>query len=130
MAMGFMRQLLSHFYRFTIVSALSFGLQIGLLVLLHGVIGLMEEVAFVLTMAVVFTVNFSLLRRFVYPNQTRSIHGQFIATLSVSLGFRVFEFVMFVILHRLAGIGYLFAATGGARGLMAGQVFRVSPMDF
>ena len=53
--------------RFVIASAVSFGMNLGLAVVLHEIVGLSEELAYAISLAVAFVTSFLLMRYYVYP---------------------------------------------------------------
>ena len=64
------RTLIRDLWRYALASALSFCLVLGLSAGFHEVAGASETLAVALALALAFAVNFTLLRRWVFPGQT------------------------------------------------------------
>lgn len=104
-----MRKMLNGISKFGLLSITSFVVNIGLTVFLHEVIGLVEEVAYPISLIVVFLINFVSLRHFVYDARSGSIRKQFATFLLSSLGFRGSEYLTFLLIHTWIGIRYTIA---------------------
>lgn len=106
------------FGRFLLVSANSFLIQFLLTALLHEWLGVEPPFAYAMVIVVVFLLNFTLLRFWVY-GETRGedpLGRQFSRTILLSVCFRTFEYLLFLLLHLLLGIYYL-AAVALAMGI-------------
>lgn len=95
--------------RFGVAACVCFVVNLGLTIGLHELIGLPEEVAFAIAIASVLVISFMMLRFWVYPEQTLGIGRQFLAHLTTNLGFRVTEYVTFLLLHSVLGLYYVYA---------------------
>ena len=93
------------------LSGFSFAANITLTAVLHELIGVGEEVSFAVALATVFAFNFALMRWFVFAGAGRPLLPQFLGFGLSSLAFRGLEFCTFLVLHQVAGIPYLLAAT-------------------
>lgn len=103
--------LLADLTRYALTSALSLGIILGLSAVLHELVGLSETLAVALALAGAFVVNFTLLRRFVFPGQSAPPMRQFVETAAISVSFRAFEYAVFLALNLGAGVDYLLATT-------------------
>lgn len=103
--------------RFGVQTVVSFGLNVGITVGLHELMGVRESVAFAVALAVVFVVNFLSLRYFVY-RAADGHGGKQLTMFAVStLVFRGGEWVAFYVIHDVFAappyptlIGVLFAS--------------------
>ena len=93
-------------FRFAVLSGLSFGVNFFLTIFLHENLRVREEWAFAIVLALTTVMNFSLLRFFVYPGPHGGLVLQFGAFVASSLGFRILEWVLFVVCHRGLGFAY------------------------
>jgi putative flippase GtrA len=92
--------------RFTLLSGLSFATNFGLTVFLHEVIGVREEIAFAVVLALTTLLNFLVMRHFVYPGCHGNVFTQFgLFTLSSS-GFRGLEYSLFLVFHSWLAFPY------------------------
>ncbi|MDX1682660.1 MAG: hypothetical protein R3336_06040, partial [Phycisphaeraceae bacterium] len=85
---------------------------LGLTAALHEGLGASEEVAFAVALALVFVINFLVLRYFVYPGQTAPLGRQMAETLAASIGFRIGEYLAFLLFHTGFDLPYLPVAAG------------------
>jgi putative flippase GtrA len=92
--------------RFALLGGLSFSVNFGLTVLLHEVLGVREELAFALVLALTTVMNFVLMRSFVYPGRKGALLAQFGLFVVSSLGFRSLEYVLFLVFHTWLGFAY------------------------
>jgi putative flippase GtrA len=92
--------------RFALLSAQSFGVNLGLTALLHDALGVPAERAFAVALAVVFALNFVGLRYFVHPGQARGAGRQLALFLASSAGFRGLEYAAFLIVHSALRVPY------------------------
>jgi putative flippase GtrA len=98
------------FARFCVVTGLSLGLNFGTTIVLHEVLGLAEEAAYALALLAVFATNFVFLRAYIFAAAVRgSARRQFALYALSAIGFRVFEYFAFLVLHTWLGIYYLIA---------------------
>jgi putative flippase GtrA len=111
-------------WRYALASALSFCLVLGLSAFLHEVVGATETLAVALALALAFAVNFTLLRRWVFPGQTVGARRQAAETALASITFRALEYGVFLGLHLGADVDYL-VATAASLCLSAGGKFLV-----
>jgi putative flippase GtrA len=100
------RRSLLRFAVFTVISAaLNFGLTIGL----HEWLGLPEEAAYAIGLAVVFIVNFLGLRYYAFPGRGGRVGTQFAVYAVSSAAFRGAEYLAFLLLHTVLGVHYVVA---------------------
>ncbi len=85
--------------RFGTSGALSFAVNLGGTAFLHELCGFGEEVAFAVALAVVFVMNFLVMRYYVFPGPQRSVTTQLAMFGASSVGFRGAEYLAFLILH-------------------------------
>lgn len=97
--------------RYALTSVLSLGIVLGASASLHELVGLSETLAVALALAGALVVNFTLLRRFVFPGQSAAPMGQFLQTAAISVSFRALEYGVFLVLNLGAGVDYLLATT-------------------
>ena len=94
--------------RFGAMGAVGFGLNIAVTVSLHEWLGAPEELAFAVALAVVFAFSFLTSRYLIFAG---ACHGdprkQFLKFVLSNVGFRVAEYVGFVVLHTVLGLPYL-----------------------
>lgn len=95
--------------RFFLLGVLSFFLTLGLTAFFHEMVALPEEGAYFCAILVVFLVNFSGARYFVFNADGKPIVKQFLQFVVSSLFFRGGEFLAFLLLHSLLGMYYLLA---------------------
>ena len=103
------RTLIRDLWRYALASAFSFCLVLGLSAGFHEVVGTSETLAVALALALAFAVNFTLLRRWVFPGQTVGAGRQAAETAMASITFRLLEYGVFLGLHLGAGLDYLLA---------------------
>jgi putative flippase GtrA len=119
-----LRSALADLRRYALASAVSCCLVLGLSAALHELVGLAETVAVALALVLAFAVNFTLLRRWVFPGQVASVGRQAAETAIASIGFRGLEYAVFLGLHLGLDIDYLIA-TAASLCLSAGGKFAV-----
>lgn len=95
--------------RFGILSAVSFLGNLGITHTLTDRVGAPAELAFAVSIVVIFFVNFACCRWFVFQASDQSITTQLAAFLSSSICFRGIEYVAFLCLHSVLQIHYLIA---------------------
>jgi putative flippase GtrA len=98
--------------RFALLGAVSFSANFGLTVLLHEVMGVREELAFALVLALTTVMNFVLMRTFVYPGRKGRLLAQFGLFVVSSLGFRSVEYACFLVFHTWLGLAYKLVLVG------------------
>jgi putative flippase GtrA len=103
------RNLIRDLWRYALASAFSFCLVLGLSAGFHEIVGASETLAVALALALAFAVNFTLLRRWVFPGQTIGAGRQAAETALASISFRVLEYGIFLGLHLGADLDYLLA---------------------
>lgn len=105
------KSLIIRFGGYSLVSLLSFVLNILLVVFLHEIVGLAERWAYGITLLSLFFINFALMRYGVYRKTLVSGNGvnQMVKCLAVSLSFRLFEWIAFIILTEQFRIYYVIA---------------------
>jgi putative flippase GtrA len=99
--------------RYALASAFSFLFVLASTAFLHEVVGLSETLAPAIALVAAFAVNFTLLRRWVFPGQSRPVGRQIAETAVASLAFRGLEYGLFLALHLGLEIDYL-VATGAS----------------
>ena len=92
--------------RYVALSGLSFWVNLGLTIGLTELLHLPEEVSFFLALVTVFVLNFFGMRYFVYDGRLIPVVTQFLSFLASSFGFRVLEYLAFLILHTWARLNY------------------------
>jgi putative flippase GtrA len=97
--------------RYGLASAFSLLMILALSAALRELVGLPATLAVAVALLSAFFVNFSLLRRFVFPGQQRAPGRQLLETAATSLSFRVVEYLLFLLLFLGLGVGYLIATT-------------------
>jgi len=85
--------------RFLQQSALSFIVNFGITIILHEVLGQAPEVAFAVALVIVFSMNFFLLRFYVYQGKEQPMVRQFMGYSGSAISFRGIEYLSFLILH-------------------------------
>ena len=109
--------------RFLMLSVLSLFVNVGLTISLHELCYLPEELAFAMALVVVFTMNFFLLRYYVYDGIGRQAERQFIIYAGSALAFRGTEYVAFLVLHSWLRLDYRLAVVGIAVGSACAKFF-------
>ncbi len=99
------------FGRFLLLGAVSFGLNLAITAGLHERLAATEELAFLVALAVVLVVNFSVCRRFVFRSTDRDTARQFREFVLSSIAFRGAEYLAFLGVHSWFQVHYLLAAT-------------------
>lgn len=94
---------------FGLLGLVSFTLNLGLSALFHEVMGASEELAFGISLAVIFAVNFLACRYLIFDAAGGNLAQQLTAFTLSSLVFRGMEYGAFLLLHSLIGMHYLFA---------------------
>lgn len=99
----------SSFLRYCLMGVVNAGLGIGMTALLHEVLRASEELAYAVTLATVFVVNFFVSRHYIYDASGGSPVRQFTGFLFSSASFRLLEYASFLLLHSWLGLYYLAA---------------------
>ena len=102
-ALGIQNQAL----RYAGLSVLSFVGNLGLLLLLHEGLGLSNYIAIPIAMACMTTFNFFTIRLAIFRNATANWLKQFAGFLASIAGFRVVEYISFIVLHGVLAVPYL-----------------------
>lgn len=95
--------------RFLVLSGMSFTLNLGLTFLFVSVVGMAEPLGYALTLAIVFCVNFTTLRYYVYGETALNteLRAQLRQCLIVAVSTRVGEWLLFTIAVEGFGVNYL-----------------------
>src|SRR5690606_27990892 len=104
-AVGFWRQL----WRWSVGSALAFGVNIGTAALLHEVIGTTESLAVGISFTLVYVINFFLQRYYIFDSRGCDPWRQVAQFLITSGLFRVAEYGLFLAFHQWLAMQYLLA---------------------
>jgi putative flippase GtrA len=96
--------------RFAVVGAFSYGLGIGLSAALHEAVGLAEETAVAIALAVVLCTNFFLARGFIFRSAGR-LHRQMAHFAVTAVAMRFVEYLLFLGALTAFGLNYLVALT-------------------
>ena len=91
---------------------------------LAKLVGIGESVAPIPALVLAFAINFTLLRRWVFPNQTAPVGRQVAETAIASITFRAAEYGLFLVLQLGLGVNYLIA-TGLSLCISAAGKFAV-----
>ena len=104
---------LGRLMRFGALGAVGFGLNLAITIALTEVLGAPEELAFAIALAVVFIFSFLTSRYLIFVGAaTADPRKQLIKFAVSSAAFRGAEYVCFLLLHTVLGIGYLAAIVG------------------
>ena len=94
--------------RFGAVGAAGFGLNIAITVSLHEWLGAPEELAFAVALVAVFGFSFLTSRYLIFEGASRGdAKRQLIRFVISNAGFRVAEYLGFLVLHTLIGLPYV-----------------------
>ena len=96
------------FLRFALMTGLSACLTVGLPILLHELLGLIEEISVAIALVTAFFVNFFTLRHVVFCS-TGKPRTELFLFLGASIAFRVSEYGSFIILFSFFHINYALA---------------------
>ncbi len=103
------RGVLGKSFRFSVLSIVSFAATIGLTIVSVEVLGIDPLPAHVITLVIVFLLNFAGLTYFVFPGHTDRLFRTFLSFLASTFGFRVLEWIVFALLVTLAAMDYRIA---------------------
>lgn len=95
-------------FRYFLMTGFSATLTLGLPILLHEGAGIAERLSVGLSLATAFVVNFVTIRYVVFRSLGDPV-AELIRFAMTSLGFRVGEYVMFLLLHSIVGVFYVLA---------------------
>ncbi len=93
---------------FTFATAIGFGINIGLTAFLHEILGLSPGISFAVALACAYIINFFNNRKWVFTSDAE-VFPQTVRFLAVSLGFRLAEYLVFLLLYSALGLHYLAA---------------------
>lgn len=96
--------MLGQAFRFGLLSAMSFVLNLGVTVVMTEAAGLPSFVSVALAMVTTTAANFLVLRFFVFPDAEQRWFKQFVGFATSIAGFRLAEYLAFIALH--AGLGW------------------------
>jgi putative flippase GtrA len=96
--------------KFATLGLLGFAVNVGITALTHEVLGAPPEVAFAVALLIVLGLNFISSRYLIFEAATGSAKHQLFRYVLASAGFRVSEYLGFLVIHTLAGVPYLPAA--------------------
>jgi putative flippase GtrA len=99
----------SKVFRYLINTGLSFAVNLGLTALLHEAMGVREELAYAVALAVVFVMNFLMFRFYVFDGRSDQPGKQVGLFLGTSIVFRLVEYLGFLLVHSVLGVYYLLA---------------------
>ncbi len=100
---------INNFLKFGGLSGFSFIVNIGVTFFCHEYIGLHEELSYAIALVTVLVTNFLGLRYAVFKAQKSKPGRQFLYFVLSSIGFRVVEYIIFIIIHSWLGLYYLLA---------------------
>ena len=93
---------------FILASGIGFAINVGLTAFLHEILGIPPGIAFAAALACAYAVNFFNNRKWVFASDAATV-PQVVRFLSVSLVFRLLEYLVFLILYSTLGMHYLLA---------------------
>ena len=105
---GHLKQTIRQAVLFVLASGIGFGINVGLTAFLHEILGISPGISFAVALACAYAVNFFNNRRWVFASDAEAF-PQVVKFLSVSLVFRLAEYLVFVLLHIILGLHYLLA---------------------
>jgi len=93
---------------FGLASGIGFAVNIGITAFLHEALGISPGISFAVALACAYAANFFNNRTWVFNSDAKALPqvGRF---LSVSLLFRLAEYLVFLLLHAMLGLHYLIA---------------------
>jgi putative flippase GtrA len=95
---------------YMIAGAVSVAIVLSVAAALHEIGEVAERGAVAVALLVGLGVNFTLLRRFVFPGQVLGLGRQLLETVATSISFRGIDYVIFLVLNLGLRIDYLVAA--------------------
>lgn len=93
---------------FILATGIGFGINIGLTAFLHEILGIPPGISFAVALACAYIVNFFNNRKWVFSSDAE-VFPQTVRFLAVSLGFRLAEYLVFLLLYITLGLHYLAA---------------------
>ena len=93
---------------FGLASGIGFAVNIGITAFLHEVLGITPKISFAVALACAYAANFFNNRTWVFNSDAKAL-PQVARFLSVSLLFRLAEYLVFLLLHAMLGLHYLIA---------------------
>lgn len=93
---------------FIFATGIGFGINIGLTAFLHEILGLPPGMSFAVALACAYIINFFNNRKWVFSSNAE-VFPQTVKFLAVSLGFRLAEYLVFLLLYGALGLHYLVA---------------------
>lgn len=109
--------------RFGLLSGLSLVVSVGLTVVLHEAVGMLEEWAFGISLVVVFAVNFVACKYWVFEGKAGDLKRQLVIFALSSAGFRLAEYLGFLLVHTVLGVYYLWAMIGLKSAVVLSKFF-------
>jgi putative flippase GtrA len=98
--------------RYVIWSGFATATNVGLSLGLHEWLDLPAELAFAIALALMLIINFCGLRYFVYRSRAVAMPAQFASYAMSAIGFRVSEYIAFLVVHTLLGCPYRLSVIG------------------
>ena len=109
--------------RYVVASAFSFAFVIAATAFFGEVVGLDEAVSPIPALVLAFAVNFTLLRRWVFPGQRAPVGRQAAETALTSVTFRALEYGLFLAIHLGLDANYLIATAASLCASALGKFF-------
>lgn len=95
-------------FRWGVNTVASFVVNLGVTAGLHEVLSVRAEIAYAAGLLTVFFMNFGFFRYYVFVQpEPMPIRRQFAAYTASAIGFRVSEYVGFLVLHTMLGVHYI-----------------------
>lgn len=95
-------------FRWGVNTVASFVVNLGVTAGLHEVLSVRAEIAYATGLLTVFLMNFAFFRYYVFVQQEPlPIRRQFAAYTASAIGFRVSEYLGFLVFHTLLGVHYI-----------------------
>ena len=94
--------------RYSLLAAISAVMTLGLPVAFHEWLGIGERTAVALALAIAFVVNFVGAKSYVFKS-TGALGAQLLRYAAANAGFRVAEYMAFIVLHTAIGLFYVLA---------------------
>ena len=104
-----MKKLVLPMGRMAAVTVLSYTINVGLTTLLHEALGIAPEFAFAVGMASVTVLNFCAFRYVIFDASDGDPRRQFVRFIGSALLFRVTDYLLFIVVHTIAGVQYFVA---------------------
>ncbi len=97
----------TRFVRWCLLTGFSFTLNLGLTTGLHEVLGVSEEVSFLVALMTVFVTSFVIMRYYVFSDAAGHGGRQLATYVASSVAFRGGEYAAFLAIHSWLGFHYL-----------------------